>query len=386
MEKDLPREEKEVITTKKIRIFPENESRFHTATTVFRRAYNLTIEAFKVRNEKKPSKAAIVSQVIKEFSNENFKVPYDLCGEAFRKACETHKRVMRERKVKRKCDYNFMSYKYSPHYFQIIKMREKIWKNFLGTFSYSEELPKEALLKMATIHYENGEWYVCVQKFTKVKPINKINGNIVSLDPGVRTFQTSYNESQVIKYGNDFFSNKIFPLLLKVDKLYGKRQNLENVRKDYGDYQWFKDRLKYYNRKINKYKARFNHLINDLHNRVAYDLVNNYDIILLPTFETSNMILKDQRKIRSKTVRSMIGLKHFKFKLKLRWYAEKYGKIVIDVNEAYTSKTYNGKIFKIGSKEQFNVKLKNPNKTKIVDRDINGARNILLRFISKRIN
>jgi putative transposase len=137
-----------------------------------------------------------------------------------------------------------------------------------------------------------------------------------------------------------------------------------------------------FEKKISKLKARIKHLINDLHNKVAYDLVMKYDTILLPTFEISNMVKRkkdsSKRKIRKISVRSMLSLCHYEFKLKLKWMAKKYGKSVINVNEAYTSKTFNGKIFNIGSRKVLKTK-----SGKIIDRDINGARNILLRFLSK---
>jgi putative transposase len=379
MEKNLPQEKKIIQATKKIRIYPENEEYFHRATTAFRRAYNLSVES--LNKNGKADKPKIVAQVIEELSFNTNKIPYDLVGEAVRRASNEYNKTKKKRSK-----LHFMSYKYSPHHFQIIKFKKEIWKKFLGKFSYAEDIPDEALLKVASVHYQNGEWYICVQKHIDLESTINKNGNIVALDPGIRTFQTSYSENQANKFGCNFFSSRIFPSLLKVDKLYGKRQNLENVRKEYGHTQWFKDRMKYYEKQINRTKARINHLINDLHHKVAYTLVKDYDIILLPTFESSQMVERQGRKINSKVVRSMLGLKHYQFKLLLKWYARKYGKVVIDVNEAYTSKTYNGRIIKVGSKEHFKVKLKNKNKLKVIDRDINGARNILLRFITKRVS
>jgi putative transposase len=94
------------------------------------------------------------------------------------------------------------------------------------------------------------------------------------------------------------------------------------------------------------------------------------------------MVKKGKRKIRKKTVKEMLDLCHYKFKLRLKWMAKKYGKIVLEVNEAYTSKTYNGKILNIGSSKTIKRRLKNGN-MKYIDRDINGARNILIRFLTK---
>jgi len=61
--------------------------------------------------------------------------------------------------------------------------------------------------------------------------------------------------------------------------------------------------------------------------------------------------------------------------------AKKYGKTVVDVNESYTSKTlWDGSILNnLGSKASILFQGKR------VDRDIHGARNILIRFLTKVI-
>ena len=60
---------------------------------------------------------------------------------------------------------------------------------------------------------------------------------------------------------------------------------------------------------------------------------------------------------------------------RLRVKCEEYGVTLLRVNEAYTSKTnsFNGEVFNIGSRSSFVYD------GVTVDRDINGARNILLR-------
>ena len=88
-----------------------------------------------------------------------------------------------------------------------------------------------------------------------------------------------------------------------------------------------------------------------------------------------------KRFLRRKTVRSMLGLAHYKFKQTLKWLAKKYGKTVIDVNESYTSKTlWDGSILKcLGGKASILFQGIR------VNRDIHGARNILIRFLTKVI-
>jgi putative transposase len=112
-------------------------------------------------------------------------------------------------------------------------------------------------------------------------------------------------------------------------------------------------------------------LIDDLHKKTANFLVRNFDNILLPSFETSNMVVK----LRSKTARSMLTFAHYRFKQFLIVKAEEYSANVIDVQEAYTSKTcsYCGKIIAIGGS-----KVKKCSCGIKVDRDYNGARGIFL--------
>lgn len=91
------------------------------------------------------------------------------------------------------------------------------------------------------------------------------------------------------------------------------------------------------------------------------------------------MAKKGKRKIRSKTVRSMMGYSFYLFANRLNWVALKKGKRVISVTEEYTSKTHpeTGIINqKLGGAKT--IKLLNGSRA---DRDIVGAFNILLKFL-----
>ena len=87
---------------------------------------------------------------------------------------------------------------------------------------------------------------------------------------------------------------------------------------------------------------------------------------------------KVQRKINKKSVRSMLTFSHYRFKQYLKHKADEYGKQAIDVNEAYTSKTasWTGEVIeKLGGKKFIR------SQGVTVDRDINGARGIMLRAL-----
>ena len=123
-------------------------------------------------------------------------------------------------------------------------------------------------------------------------------------------------------------------------------------------------------------RVRITNLIDELHHQAARFLVDNFDLILLPTFETSEMVQRGKRKIRSKSARSMLTFAHYRF---LLWKAWETGKQVLLVNEAYTSKTcsWSGEIVaNLGGRRwvQSSDGLR-------VERDINGARGIFLRAL-----
>ena len=137
--------------------------------------------------------------------------------------------------------------------------------------------------------------------------------------------------------------------------------------------------------KRNKYRAasrmrvRIGNLTDELHHQAARWLVDNFDVILLPTFETSDMARRGARKLRSKSVRSLLTYAHYRFQKFLTWKAWQVGKELMLVNEAYTSKTcsWSGEIIpNLGGRRAVagsdGVR---------VDRDINGARGIFLRTL-----
>ena len=85
------------------------------------------------------------------------------------------------------------------------------------------------------------------------------------------------------------------------------------------------------------------------------------------------------RRIRSKTARMMLTFRHFEFKQRLQWKAWQRGALVLDVNEAYTSKTrsWDGTVnTKLGD-----AKVIRDETGFGMDRDVNGARGIFLRAL-----
>ena len=129
-------------------------------------------------------------------------------------------------------------------------------------------------------------------------------------------------------------------------------------------------------------RAKVRNLV-ELHNKkLARWLCENYRAILLPKFETSGMIRRGQRKIASRAVRAMVTWSHYRFRQRLVAKSREYPWCaVVLCNEVYTSKTCTacGELnHSLGGSKVFHCASCGLG----IDRDLNGARNILLRHVS----
>lgn len=370
----IPTMESEVqIVTRKIRIYPENESKFWDLSNFSRAIYNRMVaikKDYKTYTEKTNFYRTQMLPEVKEWNSYQSHV----YQEAIRNADITATSIIKRRMRGEQCDFSFRSKHDSVQGFDIQKLGKAIYPRFVGKTHFTEPIPEYAIGRTARVINENGEWYICCLDVKQTSSCRVHNSSrVCALDPGIRTLQTLYSPDEVSEMGADFFKDKIMPLLIKLDKLIGKRQ----VQKNKGlDNQRNNDLFAHYNKKINKLRSRIKNFIEDLHYKCANYLTNEFDIILLPTFETKGMVSKiGGRKIRTKTVRGMLGLSHYKFKERLKWIARKKGAVVLDVSEAYTSKTngFTGEIMNIGSSKTYK------HKGRVYDRDVMGARNIFIK-------
>ena len=96
------------------------------------------------------------------------------------------------------------------------------------------------------------------------------------------------------------------------------------------------------------------------------------------------MVCRGRRKIRSKTARQLLTWAPYSFKQRLLSKALEYPWVqIIECREDYTSKTCGrcGGIHRtLGGNKRFVC----PRCSFHVDRDLNGARNILLRWLTER--
>lgn len=227
-----------------------------------------------------------------------------------------------------------------------------------------------------TVVRENGCYYMCF-------PLKKKSENIstpyksISLDPGVRTFQTFYSEEGLVgKIGSgiDIVLKKINKI---VDKLHSKRTSVSNKRTRYN-----------INRKCKLLRTKVKNIVNELHRKTCHWLTTNFKYVFLPEFNVKPMIVKQQqtRKLNNRrpiskiTVRSMLALSHYSFKQRLLHMAKTRGCVVNICNESHTTKTCGccGHInWELRDEEIYNCFICDT----IIDRDYNAARNIYLKNI-----
>lgn len=123
--------------------------------------------------------------------------------------------------------------------------------------------------------------------------------------------------------------------------------------------------------------------INDVHKNFANFLCQNYKVVLVPTYETSNMVdnTNANRKLHSKVVRRMMVWSHYRFKQHLLQRARVTGTLIVEVEEYYTSQTC-GMCGTLNKKEMEERTFECEHCGLKLDRDMNGSRNILLRYLT----
>jgi len=140
--------------------------------------------------------------------------------------------------------------------------------------------------------------------------------------------------------------------------------------------------LSTYNRTYLRLLLRLRYKIDVAHKKLATYLCRNVRIVSLPKFETSRMVKNADRTISTVAARKMMNCGHCRFrKMLINKAALSSSCQVIFCDEHYTSKT-------CGSCGELHHNL-GKNKTFLcphchyeADRDINAARNILLRFLT----
>jgi IS605 OrfB family transposase len=220
-------------------------------------------------------------------------------------------------------------------------------------------------------------YLVIPELVTKTESKNK---SAISLDPGCETFMTGYTDEFCIKIGYNV-GKIIKPILFKMD-------GIKRTVKD--------EKLK--KKLLEKCEIKIENLIDDLHWKVIDFLTENYGTIYLGNLSTKS-IVSNKNKLPKIVKRIMLKLSLCKFKERLKYKCEAKGIEYYVVDERYTSITC-GLCYDInrnlGKGRMYNcthykpyvmnnnyecIYNDNPFIYFKIDRDMNGARNIMLRGI-----
>ncbi len=219
------------------------------------------------------------------------------------------------------------------------------------------EIPKEAILKQATISRQNNQYFVSIliddtvsiPKPTKAK-------NAVGLDMGITDLIIT---SDGKKYENKKYFVKSQTTLKKLQRQLSKKKKGSNNRQ--------KAKLK-----VQKLHTKISNQRKDTLHKISNEITNQYDIICLETLNVKGMI-KNRR-----LAKSIADVAWSEFMRQLEYKSEWKGKTVLKIDQWFPSSQICSHCGASTGKKPLNIrKFDCPEcKRKDIDRDINAAVNI----------
>ena len=225
------------------------------------------------------------------------------------------------------------------------------------------------------IQKQGKSYYMILPYEVKTIPRNlEFEGHIVTLDPGCRKFQVWFGtDGRCGYFGSKGFVNKLLRIIWYKEylksRLFCPKDSILRVTGQE------RQSLK---KKFRKLQERLENIRRDFHNKVANWLTNNYECITIGKLPKG--IISRDRSLPKIVKKAYNSLGHFKFRCCLKEKCIAKGVIYQESNESYTSKTCTlcGKLNDVGSSETYKCECSKES----WDRDLNGARNILLKTLS----
>lgn len=245
--------------------------------------------------------------------------------------------------------------------------------------------------------------YHLLMRFTRKPKRSEAPYETVSLDPGIRTFQTFYSPDGVAgKVGHKLAANLYWKCFRRHDTLQSKQQiiktKLKKARKKLYAARLISDeelitrlrerifqlrrRRRNMLKRLRKLRTKAKNTVRDVHWQTASFLVRHFRTIIVPNFQPHDIPQKWQDRLKSKAVRAMFQLSHGKFRERLAEKCRQYGRRLISTSEAYTSQTC-GRCGRLNVGLGGNAWYTCGHCGLRIDRDYNGARNITIRVVSQ---
>ncbi len=232
-----------------------------------------------------------------------------------------------------------------------------------GVYKRKQVLLKDILIDCDSRLVErNGRWTLYVPEYFSFSD-GKVSGGLISLDSGVRTFQTGYSpSSHTVELGTNM--KDLNPLLNKIDKLYSATTKYKKKKK----------KVRLFSR-IKRTNEKIRNKVDDLHWKTIKFLTSNYQTVVISDFRVQELL---KGKLNRYSKRLLSTGRHYVFGERLKYKASLRGVDVFFVDESYTSKTCSccGELnYGLGGSKDFNCDYCGSE----MDRDINAARNILIK-------
>ena len=370
-----------------MRIYPDRDQRAKLKLwfDAARFTYNRTIELLTADGAPNASWLKIKKQILTKLPDWTKPTPYEVKSNAVRDAClavSAVKKFNKQLKIDRakgiRLQEDYAHFRSRRDDSQTIFIHASalshrgVYHTLLGPLKKREPIPHaHGDAKLTLRHHQ----YHLSVPFKRMGPhLGESNlrlwtpdqVKVVALDPGVRNFIAWFSEDGCGKLGETDFG-RIQRLCQHQDNLLSRATQAPSRKR------------RNMRRAAERMTVKIQNLVNELHHKTARYLVDNFDVILLPAFRSSEVVIRGQRKIRSKTVRNLLNYAHHRFRNFLLHKAAETGSTVLIVNEAYTSKTvsWTGEInHKLGGR-----KTVRSSDGRTMDRDINGARGTFLRAL-----
>jgi putative transposase len=400
---------KKITKTRTFQIYPNKKQK----ETIFKwmnectKVYNASVNAYNNSNFNLNYMQSKL-QIFESLYGDNDKpAPYDTLTDEVRSCCSNIKSCLSNLKNGNINHYE-LTHKCVKKGQSIFISKKSInsdgfFTRFLGSMKGFKKIDINKVTHDCRLIYDNyfDKFYLKIPMYFDIKTLN-INDNIVALDPGEKIFMTYYSLYDCGTIGNDIridilkYEGKIRKIQSGLSrsknrnnkKLKNKKKLLLKLRKNY---KFIKD------------------LVKEMHNKTALHLVRNYKKILIPIFETQNMVkcfgktfiknkvkeiketeniyekqkeeFKKYKKIKrlAKRVKFVLNMEsHYAFRQHLINKSNEYGCEIKIVTEEYTSKCCCSCGVLSNNYDKNRIK-KCPNCTTKIDRDINGSKNILIK-------
>lgn len=210
---------------------------------------------------------------------------------------------------------------------------------------------------MKIIRDEYRRYYFCISYSVPISTFRN-NDSIVAFDPGYRTFITC-----VDSYGNKYsIGNDMLKFIStnanRIEQLKCKRNG---------------------NRKIRSLRTKVTNYVQDYHRKAAKFIATRYNHVIAP--ELSSSFIKKHK--GAEYINYINFVSHYKFTSKLKLACELYNNEYLYANESYTSRTCCHCGYVNDKYIEKTLQCKDCNVA--IDRDINGANNILIRFLTREV-